>query len=161
MVDTSSLPTNSIEKRVNVIETNVPWGLGRISRSLLASDGVNYRYDSPACLSAYIYIIDTGVNINHTEFGGRAIWGANLLDNVTSDVNGHGTHVAGIAAGTKCGVCKNGTVISVKVLGSTTRQSNDQIILDGISWAFNDLYNNNRITKSVISMSISTHVYQQ
>ncbi len=69
-----------------------------------------------------IYIVDTGVFLNHAEFGGaagpsRAKWGADCTGAssqcltafppaearaATGDCNGHGTRGAGIAAG-RCG----------------------------------------------------------
>jgi subtilisin family serine protease len=37
--------------------------------------------------------LDTGIFIAHTDFGGRAVFGANLVPNstVNADNNGHGT----------------------------------------------------------------------
>lgn len=39
-----------------------------------------------------IYIIDTGVNVEHKEFGGRAKWGWVAPLYAKKDGNGHGTH---------------------------------------------------------------------
>ena len=64
-----------------------------------------------------IYIVDTGVFLNHAEFGGaagpsRAKWGADCTSGTcltafppaeagaaSGDCHGHGTHCAGTAAG--------------------------------------------------------------
>jgi subtilisin family serine protease len=41
-----------------------------------------------------VYVLDTGVLTTHTEFGGRASFGADITGGgSTTDPNGHGTHV--------------------------------------------------------------------
>ena len=66
-----------------------------------------------------IYIVDSGININHRDFGGRARCGATFCDLLGCDDcfdrNGHGTHVAGIAGGRNFGVAKKSNIIAVKV----------------------------------------------
>ena len=39
----------------------------------------------------------SGIDITHPDFGGRAVWGYDAVDNPSrrTDGNGHGTHVAG------------------------------------------------------------------
>lgn len=53
------------------------WGLGRISHR---NAGIS-QYIAEEPPRTYIYCLDTGVRITHKEFGGRAIWGANFIDN--------------------------------------------------------------------------------
>ena len=36
-----------------------------------------------------------GIQVNHTDFRGRARWGVDYVDGTMQDVYGHGTHVAG------------------------------------------------------------------
>jgi subtilisin family serine protease len=66
-----------------------------------------------------IYIIDSGININHVDFGGRARCGAAFCSSLGCsdclDRNGHGTNVAGIAGGSTFGVAKKSNLIAVKV----------------------------------------------
>jgi subtilisin family serine protease len=67
------------------------------------------------------YVIDSGVNHNHIEFGTRATAGFDAFRAKThadfgEDCNGHGTHVAGILGGKNFGVAKDVNIVSVRVL---------------------------------------------
>lgn len=49
-----------------------------------------------------MYVVDTGVYIDHVEFEGRAKWGKTIPKNDQDiDGNGHGTHCAGTIASRK------------------------------------------------------------
>lgn len=68
-----------------------------------------------------VAVVDTGLDVNHPEFAGRIISprsfvGNNLTD--VKDIDGHGTHVAGIIAGTTCGVAPEARVMPLKVFGN-------------------------------------------
>jgi subtilisin family serine protease len=65
---------------------------------------------------------------------------------------GTGTHVAGTIGGTTYGVSKSATLISVKVFQGTS--STTAVILDGYSWATNDITSKGRQSVSAISMSL-------
>jgi len=108
------------------------WGIDRISEIPINLDGV-FNYDSNGGGAADAYIIDTGIQINHDDFGGRAIWGANFADTINNDCNGHGTHVAGTVGGTVYGIAKKTTLIAVKVLACSGSGSYEGVI-SGIQW---------------------------
>lgn len=83
-------------------------------------------------------MIDTGININHVEFQGRASWGITIpVNDVDEDGNGHGTHCAGTIASRKYGVAKAANVIAVKVLGSNGSGSMSDVVA-GVDWAAGD-----------------------
>lgn len=112
-------------------ENGAPWGLARISHraALHLSTFTKYLYDSRGGEGVTAYIIDTGINIDHVEFEGRAKWGKTIPKNdVDKDGNGHGTHCAGTVVSKKYGVAKAAEVVAVKVLGSNGSGSMSDVV---------------------------------
>ena len=106
-------------------------GLARISHRPKLSLGTftKYEYHADAGKGVDVYVIDTGINIDHNEFENRASWGKTIPQNdVDEDNNGHGTHCAGTIASRKYGVAKGANVIAVKVLGSNGSGSMSDVI---------------------------------
>lgn len=61
-------------------------------------------------------IIDTGIDTTHPEFKERIFASASFDGtNNVQDTDGHGTHVAGIAAGESCGVFPKARLVPLKV----------------------------------------------
>jgi hypothetical protein len=96
----------------------------------------------------HAYVIDTGIHITHTDFGGRATWGTNTVDSVNDDCAGHGTHVAGTIGGTTYGVAKGVQLVAVKVLNCAGSGTTDQV-LAGIDWV-----TTNAVKPAVANMSL-------
>lgn len=95
-------------------QPQAPWPLDRIDQRELPLDG-SYTYPNRAD-GVTVYVVDTGINTRHQEFGGRARAGFNGLFLQTSgDCNGHGTHVAATVGGQTYGVAKGVSLVSVKV----------------------------------------------
>ncbi|KAG8799148.1 serine protease [Serendipita sp. 411] len=118
-------------------QKGAPWGLSRISHrpKLRFSTLGKYEYDSDGGDGVDVYVIDTGINIHHEEFEGRAKWGKTMPANdVDEDGNGHGTHCAGTIASRRYGVAKKANVIAVKVLGSNGSGSMSDVV-GGVVWA--------------------------
>jgi len=130
-------------------QNGATWGIDRIAERDLSLDGI-YRYGVTAS-GVDAYIVDTGINIKHKEFGTRAIWGANFVDNQNTDCNGHGTHVAGTVGAATYGVAKQVTLIAVKVLGCDGSGTNAGVIA-GINWVSSSFGTRKR--PSVANMSL-------
>lgn len=93
-----------------------PWGLDRIDQRGLPLDST-YAYTSTGSGST-VFVIDSGIRLNHAQFQGRAVNGWDFVDSDSnaSDCFGHGTHVAGTIAGSTYGVAKSARLVSVRVL---------------------------------------------
>jgi subtilisin family serine protease len=82
---------------------------------------------------------------------GRAVWGTNTVgDGKDYDCYGHGTHVAGIVAGTNVGVAKDVTVVAVKAL-DCTGSGTAGTVSQGIAWVISDCPSG---TSCIISLSL-------
>ncbi|MFF8944851.1 S8 family peptidase [Streptomyces sp. NPDC014864] len=124
-----------VRVRLDRTQTNPPsWGLDRVDQRTLP---LNRTYTAPDAGGGgvTVYVIDTGVRITHRDFGGRAGYGWDFVghDPAAGDGNGHGTHIAGIVAGTAYGVAKRARVVAVRVLGDDGTGTMSQVIA-GIDW---------------------------
>ncbi|MET7515222.1 S8 family serine peptidase [Streptomyces sp. NPDC005480] len=120
---------------IDATQDNPPsWGLDRIDQADTAGDK-KYTYPDSAGDGVTAYVIDTGVRISHKDFGGRASYGFDAVDNDDSadDGNGHGTHVAGTIAGDAHGVAKKAKIVAVRVLDNEGSGTTEQVVA-GIDW---------------------------
>ena len=91
------------------------WGLDRIDQRDLPLNNAYSSTNNGAGVTAYI--IDSGINTAHADFGGRAVSGYDAVDGgPADDCNGHGTHVAGTVGGSTYGVAKQTKLVAVRVL---------------------------------------------
>jgi hypothetical protein len=109
------------------------WHLDKIK------DNLTMLRPEPAPLIA---IVDTGVDYTHSDLNGKVLLGRDFVDNDDDpmDENGHGTHLAGIAAAWAdngqggAGVSPNSHVLAVRVLDRHGRGSLFSI-LAGLDYA--------------------------
>ncbi|KAF8608328.1 serine protease [Ceratobasidium sp. AG-I] len=135
-------------------QTDAPWGLQAITRTIPFPTNANpvalnytYEYDSTAGEGVDIYIFDSGVYANHTEFQGRVLQSPVFARyTTTGDIYGHG-----IAAGTRFGVAKKSQIIDVKIITDTGRGFASDIIA-GLSWAVS--HANTTTRPSVFNLSL-------
>jgi len=134
---------------VDTTQTNPPsWGLDRIDQANLPLSS-SYNYTSTGA-GVTAYVIDTGVRISHSTFGGRASNGYDFVDNdaIAQDGNGHGTHVAGTIAGSQYGVAKGAKIVGVRVLDNTGQGTTAGVVA-GIDWV-----TANAVKPAVANMSL-------
>jgi subtilisin family serine protease len=121
----------TIDATQNMDANGDPWGLDRIDQSALPlSRTYTYTRDGTG---VFAYIIDTGLQANHPDFGGRAQNVYDALGGSGNDCNGHGTHVAGTIGGSTWGVAKRVNLRGVRVLGCTGSGSTSGII-SALNW---------------------------
>ena len=122
------------DSRVTASDTQSPatWGLDRIDqRNRPLSNSYTYNATGTGVTA---YIIDTGIRLSHTQFGGRAVSGFDAVDGGSADdCNGHGTHVAGTVGGSTHGVAKNVRLVAVRVLNCQGSGTNSGVIA-GVDW---------------------------
>ena len=141
---------NKLEKKALTTQSGATWGLGALSHKTGAS--TSYIYDSTAGQNTFAYIVDSGVNVDHQDFGGRATLGYNAVGGEHVDTLGHGTHVAGTIGSNTYGVAKKTNLISVKVFQGSSGSTST--ILAGFNWAVNDITSKNRQARSAINLSL-------
>lgn len=151
-LETPALNTDTLEEdtiSIQAVQKNpYSWGLDRIDQRKLPLNK-RYKYTKTG-RGVTAYIIDTGINIKHKDFGRRARWGINTTkDKKNTDCNGHGTHVAGTVGGKQYGVAKRVNLVAVKVLncqGSGTYSG----VIAGINW----VVKNRKGRRAVANMSL-------
>ncbi|UNI22218.1 hypothetical protein JDV02_008127 [Purpureocillium takamizusanense] len=97
-----------------VDQANATWGLGRVSHRKLGNS--TYTYDDSAGEGTCSYVVDTGIDASHKDFGGRATQRKSFVDGQATDGNGHGTHCSGTIGSNTYGIAKKTNLYGVKVL---------------------------------------------
>ena len=118
---------------VAALQEDATWGIDRIdARSGLDGTFDDSKYTGEGTI---VYILDTGIRISHTDFGGRAQagWSAGcptgaesacgssytfegVIDSSTASCSDHGTHCASTSVGAEFGVAKRAEVVTVQLL---------------------------------------------
>ncbi len=116
---------------VSGTQNGATWGLDRIDQRNRPLESTYTWNRDGAGVTAYI--IDTGLDSRHADFGGRAQNVYNSVGGSGEDCHGHGTHVGGTVGGNSYGVAKGVALRGVKVLGCDGSGSFAGIIA-GFDW---------------------------
>ncbi|KAF5335501.1 hypothetical protein D9611_012229 [Ephemerocybe angulata] len=122
-----------------------------------------YNYDLKAGQGVNIYVIDSGIRVTHTGFGGRAKWAATFGGYANQDGNGHGTHrapiyeptmtLSGSAVGGRYGLAKLANIFAIEVLSDSGSGFASDVIA-GMDYAMTDAKATGK--PSVVSTAIDT-----
>ena len=133
--DMESMPTGAGSGVPNNPNSPAPWGLRRITQP----DGLAPTYQACGAdgTGVTIVIVDSGIIPEHQEFGGRVRHIGNFYVGSGAqggrDLNGHGTHVAGCAAGATTGVAPGADIISLGV-GSPSGPIANSSVVAALNW---------------------------
>ena len=154
----------SLSRRISFIEEDAPitltqttqsgptWALDRIDQRALPLSGT-FSYTNGG-LGSTIYIVDSGIADND-DFEERVsnVGFTSISDGLGfRDCNGHGTHVASLAAGKVYGVAKNATLVSARVFDCTGSTYTSDVI-SALNWILGGS-NTNSKTRAVVNMSL-------
>ncbi len=129
---------------------NLPWGIDRIDAELVWQSG---NTADPVKVA----IIDTGIYLTHPDLKDNIKGGVNTINSWKSanDDNGHGTHVAGIAAAidNTFGVVGAGPKIDLYAVKALDRNGSGYLsdIIEGLNWAIKN-------KMQVVNMSLGATV---
>ncbi|ASJ05222.1 S8 family serine peptidase [Thermococcus barossii] len=141
------------------VKVNVEYeGLDESAAQVMATNLWNLGYDGSGITIA---VIDTGIDASHPDLQGKVIGWMDYVNGRSSpyDDNGHGTHVASIAAGTGAasngkykGMAPGAKLVGIKVLGADGSGSISDIIA-GVDWA---VQNKDKYGIRVINLSLGS-----
>jgi subtilisin family serine protease len=141
------------QSKPSEITTGV-WGIDRLDQRQQPLNGA-YHYQDSAGAGVHVYVIDTGIHKDNTDFGGRASYGPNFVTTEapahanSDDCEGHGTGVAGLIGGAKYGVAKAAQLVAVRVFDCHGNLPDEAPLLNAINWVLA-----NAVRPAVINMSL-------
>lgn len=146
------------------------WALSRICRRDYPADSSPYNFNSPfpnqgttygynrTGKSVDIYIIDTGVYINHDDFEDRAEMIFSCFSGDMSDLDRHhGTSVASAAAGKRFGVAKDARIYGLKISTGDENREGKRRTVDAFDYVIE--HHKEKIKNGVNRPSIVNYSY--
>lgn len=125
------------------------WGLKAIGieKALYTGKGID------------VCILDTGLEMSHPDFASREVEGKSFIEGEdwNKDLNGHGTHCAGVSAGNlrgdtgkRYGIAKDCNLKIAKVLSNSGKGTTSSVV-DAIDWAISKKFR-------ILSLSLAAPV---
>ncbi|KAF3171276.1 hypothetical protein TWF225_005427 [Orbilia oligospora] len=129
--------------KVNIIEQGTaPWSLQRISGTAPVTQNgrptteLSYKYrftELEDGEGVEVYIVDTGIDVDHPEFGKRARNAISTFDDDLEENSGHGTQIAGAIGSLTYGVAKNVSLVGIKVFSPLFDTKNPTALISNIT----------------------------
>ncbi|MDB4890886.1 MAG: serine protease [Gemmatimonadetes bacterium] len=129
-------------------QSGASWGIDRTDqRGLPLNNAYSYSADGSGVT---VYILDSGINFTHSDFGGRASAGTDIMTpgGTAADCHGHGSTVSGVVAGSTYGVAKKAKLVAVRVVDCNGNSANSTTIA-GIDWV-----TSHRVLPAVANLSL-------
>eukprot|EP00121_Abeoforma_whisleri_P013395 Awhi_evm1s12357 len=148
----------SVSHEVTFFPKSLYWNKGRISDEDISDAYVGNPEFEGTGHGVHIYILDSGVD-DHPEFGtrverdGGGLGKAFLSRSNTYDCLGHGTRVAGTAAGSKTGLAKDAIIVPYAMLDCDSKSIGNSEIILALTEVEKDI-DANRVQKVVINLSL-------
>ncbi|KAI0008019.1 peptidase S8/S53 domain-containing protein [Xylariaceae sp. FL0662B] len=134
-----------------VVQDPAPWGIARISHR--NNGDTSYIVDESFGEGTCTYMIDTGINVTHPDFGGRATWLENFADDDNNDGAGHGTYTAGIVGANTWGVAKKTQLFAIKVFKNDGSADGSDVIA-AMNWVAQDAQTRDCPNGTIANMSL-------
>jgi subtilisin family serine protease len=150
--ETSSVLWVEKDQSVNtqtIVQPSPSWGLDRIDQRTLPVNNV-YSYTTTGA-GVDAYVVDSGILSTHAQFTGRIRMGYDGYGGTGNDCNGHGTHVAGIIAGSTYGVAPQASLVAVRALDCSGAGTVSGVIA-AIDWVVAD----HTTRPAVMNLSLGT-----
>lgn len=138
----------SVNNQTNV-QPSPSWGLDRIDQRTLPVNNM-YSYTTTGA-GVDAYVVDSGILSTHSQFTGRLRMGYDGYGGTGNDCNGHGTHVAGIIAGSTYGVAPQASLVAVRALDCTGAGTVSGVVT-AIDWVVAD----HTTRPAVMNLSLGT-----
>lgn len=138
-------------------QADAQWNLARISHQT-ASQESEYIYHRTAGAGTLVYVVDTGINKHHRDWGRPVEFGKDFTkplgeqDVESGDSLGHGTFMAGIIGSKHYGVAKDCGIVDVKISKKPHRAAVANVIA-GIAFAIDDAKQRGYLGKAVLNLS--------
>ncbi|KAF5620640.1 serine protease precursor [Fusarium sp. NRRL 25303] len=136
--------------KIFATQNNATWGLARLSNKSPGSR--TYTYDDSAGQGVCAYVVDTGIEVSHPEFQGRAKFVATYVDGINTDDHGHGTHCAGTIGSKTYGVAKKASLYGIKIFDKNGFGT-DSLMIAGMDRVLQDAPSRDCPNGVVINMS--------